>query len=149
MEETELKTQGLLERYDLQKAIVNSWDLFKNEIGFPSAFLIGQEVKPHDATSDSVDLIAFDPDDSSIIIIELKRDKNKLQLLQAMSYAAMANQWGSEDLIENIQKDCNPNPEELIDLINGSELNPHIKIVLIAEAFDPEVVMGAVPKCDV
>lgn len=53
----------------------------------------------------------------------------------------MVHKWGSEDLIENIQKDCNPDPEELIDLIRGSELNPHIKVVLIAEAFDPEVVI--------
>ena len=67
--------------------------------------------------------------------------KNKLQLLQALSYAAMVHKWGSEDLIENIQKDCNPDPEELIDLIRGSELNPHIKVALIAEAFDPEVVI--------
>jgi hypothetical protein len=141
LEETELKTQGLLERYDLQKAIVHSWDLFKNEIGFPSAFLIGQEIKPHDATGDSIDLVAFDPDESSIIIIELKRDKNKLQLLQALSYAAMISQWGTEDLIDNIQKECNPNPEELIDLINSNEINQQIKILLIAELFDPEVII--------
>lgn len=143
LEETELKTQGLLERYDLQKAIVKSWDLFKNEIGFPSAFLIGQEIKPHDVTGDSIDLVAFDPDDSSIIIIELKRDRNKLQLLQALSYAAMVNQWGADDLIDSIQKECNPNPEELIDLIRSSDINTHIKMILIAESFDPEVIITA------
>ena len=35
--QSNLKENNLLERYDLQTAIVGSWDLFKNEIGFPSA----------------------------------------------------------------------------------------------------------------
>ena len=30
---TGLKAENILERYDLQKVIVNSWDLFRNEIG--------------------------------------------------------------------------------------------------------------------
>ena len=143
VEETELRTQKVLERHDLQKTIVNSWDLFRNEIGFPSAFLIGQEINPHPSTKDCVDLVAYDPDDSSIIIIELKRDRSKLQLLQALSYAAMVNKWESEDLITNIQKEYNPNPEELIDLIKGSEISSNVKIVLVSEYYDPEVILTA------
>ena len=60
-----------------------------------------------------VDLVAFDPDDSSVIIVELKRDKNKLQLLQALSYAAMAHQWGTEDLIEKAQRLSSMSDEEI------------------------------------
>ncbi len=36
---TELRSENILERLDLQKAIVNSWELFKNEIGLPAAFI--------------------------------------------------------------------------------------------------------------
>ena len=78
--QSNLRDNNLLERYDLQAAIVESWDLFKNEIGLPSAFLIGEEVTPDNTTQNSIDLLAYDADDSSLIVIELKRDKNKFQL---------------------------------------------------------------------
>ena len=42
--ETQLRDQKVPERYDLQRAIVNSWDLFKNEIGLPNCFFAGEEV---------------------------------------------------------------------------------------------------------
>ena len=141
--ETELKSENILERYDLQKAIANSWEYFKNEIGFPSAFLIGQEINPHNSTGDSLDLLAFDPEDSSMIVIELKRGRNKLHLLQALSYAGMISKWTGDDLIEAIQKDLNPEPEELVDIINANPIGEMIKIILIAESFDPEVVLTA------
>lgn len=32
---TALKEKQLLERYDLQRAIVSSWTIFRNEIGLP------------------------------------------------------------------------------------------------------------------
>jgi len=95
LDATEMKTENVLERYDLQEAIIQSWELFKNEIGLPSAFLIGDAINPHPSTQNTIDLLAYDPDDSSIIVIELKRDKHKLHLLQALSYAAMVNTWDS------------------------------------------------------
>lgn len=143
IEETKLITENILERFDLQKAIVNSWELVRSEIGLPSSYLIGQEIKPHQSTQDSIDLLAFNPDDSSLIVIELKRDRNKLQLLQSLSYAAMVSQWESDELINKIQRDINPEPEELIDLINDSELSEDIKILMLSEYYDPEVILTA------
>ena len=140
---TELKKESILERYDLQEMIVNSWEPFTNEIGLPSSFLIGKEINPHPSTRDAIDLLAFDPNDSSIIVIELKRDKHKLHLLQALSYAAMISNWDAEQLISNIQKEYNSEQEELIDLINSNELNTDIKVILVGEYFDPEVIMTA------
>lgn len=140
---TELKSENILERFDLQEAIVSSWDLFRNEIGLPSSFLIGKEINPHPSTEDAIDLLAYNPDDSSLIVIELKRHKNKLQLLQALCYAAMVSKWDSEGLISKIQRDYNPEPGELIDLINSNELSSDAKIILIAESFDPEVIITA------
>lgn len=101
MEETSLKEENILERYDLQKTILSSWDLFKNEIELPDSFLIGEEIKPHEATNDS-----------SLIVIELKRNKNRLQLLHSLSYAAMINTWNSEKVIANTQTECNPDSTE-------------------------------------
>jgi len=138
---SDLIHEQILERYDFQKAIVNSWDTFRNRINLPSSYLIGQEITPHGSVKDSIDLLAFNPDDSSLIVIELKRSKNKLQLLQALSYAAMIATWDNDKLISEIQRSINPEPEELIDLINNNELNSDIKIVLISELYDPEVII--------
>lgn len=46
--ETNFQRENLLERADLQKAIISSWQAFRNEIGFSSAVLIGQEINPDD-----------------------------------------------------------------------------------------------------
>lgn len=138
-----MKSENLLERYDFQAAIVKSWETIKNELSLPTSFLIGQEVTPHSSVGNSIDLLAFNPDDSSLIVIELKRDKNKLQLLQSLSYAAMISKWDKEVLIKEIQTDINPDPSELIDLINNNDLNPEVKMILISEYYDPEVIITA------
>jgi len=91
LSETNFKKENLLERTDLQAAIIGSWDVFRNAIGFSSAVLIGQEINPDDSTADRLDILALDAEDSSLVIFELKRDKNKLQLLQGITYAAMAS----------------------------------------------------------
>jgi hypothetical protein len=140
---SELKAENILERYDFQSAMVKSWETVKNKIGLPTSYLIGQEINPHESVGNAIDLLAFDPDDSSLIVIELKRDKNKLQLLQAISYAAMIATWDKEKLIAEIQRETNPEPSELIDLINSNELNTEIKIILVSEYYDPEVIITA------
>lgn len=123
--------------------IVEAWEIVKNEIGLPTAFLIGQEIKPHDATQDAIDLLAYNHDDSSLVVIEIKRKKQKLQLLQALSYAAMLSNWDSETLLENIQDGVGKDREELKEIIADNEISKDIKIILIAESFDPEVIITA------
>lgn len=140
---SELRTENLLERYDFQTAMVKSWETVKNEIGLPNAYLIGQEITPHKSVGNAIDLLAYNADDSSLIVIELKRDKHKLQLLQALSYAAMVAKWDKEFLISKIQSDINPDSNELIDLIENSELSDEVSIILIAEYYDPEVIITA------
>lgn len=141
--ESDLVSEQILERYDFQSAVVNSWETIRNNINLPGAYLIGQEITPHGSNRDSIDLLAFDPSDSSLIVIELKRNKNKLQLLQGLSYAAMIATWDSDRLIRAIQRDINPDPEELIDLVNNNELNSEVKIILISEFYDSEVIITA------
>lgn len=143
LKSTGMKDEDLKERYDLQETIVKSWDVFKNEIGLPTAFLIGEEINPHDSTQNSIDILAYDPDDSSLIVIELKRDKNKLQLLQALTYAAMLSKWDQEKLISQIKTQYYESTDELTDIIKSNPLNETIKIVLISEFYDPEVIITA------
>jgi|JI10StandDraft_1071094.scaffolds.fasta_scaffold10835_4 hypothetical protein len=144
MDSTDLKTENILERYDLQKSIVNSWDLFKNEVGIINSYLLGQEIKPHGSVNDSIDLLAFDADDSSLVVIELKRDKNKFQLLQSLSYAAMLSTWDKANVLDIVSKNSNQDErEELKSILNDTELSSMIKIILIAESYDPEVIITA------
>lgn len=143
LDQSTLRTENLLERYDLQEMIINSWDNVRKKIGIPTSFLIGQEIKPHESVLDAIDILAFNPNDNAIIVIELKRDKNKYQLLQSLNYAAMVSSWDSETILENIQSNINDEIDEFRDLITGTDISPDIGIILIAELYDPEVILTA------
>lgn len=140
VDSTGLKEQKLLERKDLQQFIFNSWESFKNDIGIPGAILLGQEIKPHESVMDSIDLLAFDQNNSSLIVIELKRDKNKLQLLQALSYAAMVATWDSDRLLSLLAKKKEIT-EEALDFVRSYQVNKAVRVVLVAESYEPEVVI--------
>jgi RecB family endonuclease NucS len=85
----------ILERYDLQKMIISNPDAFFDEMG-ERLVLVGQEVKASDYVNDSIDLLAID-ESGVAVVIELKRHEFKLQLFQAMSYAAMLSDWSADD----------------------------------------------------
>ena len=137
---TTLVDESILERYGLQAAIKSSWDSFVFELGMGKLHFIGDEVIPHFSCRDSIDILALDQN-LTPIIIELKRDKNKLQLLQALSYAAMINTWGPEDYINRLQGRIGF--EQLIVSLQEIDEMPSPKIILIAEAFDPEIILTA------
>ena len=141
LDQSSLKTEHLLERYDLQEMMFNSWQHVRKKIGLPTSFLIGKEIKPHETVMDSIDILAFNPDDNSLVVIELKRDRNKYQLLQSLNYAAMVRSWNAQKVIDSIQASGNDEIDELKDVISGTELNPDVGIILIAESYDPEVII--------
>lgn len=141
VKQTTLIQQSLLERYDLQQAIVNSWPQFCDELGLGELFFIGQEVTPHFSCQDSIDILAIDGEGSPVII-ELKRDKNKLQLLQALSYAAMISSWTVDDYLNQASKLNQHHAEELASILDGADLSSP-RIVLVAESYDPEVILTA------
>jgi len=147
LDQSDLKGEKILERYDLQKSIINSWEKVRSYLGLsPQAYLIGSEIKPHDSVGDSIDLLAYDVEENSLYVIELKRSKDKLQLLQAISYAAMVATWDRDMLKQNIDRKINPDPVELIDEIDSidkTESNMAVKIILLAESYDPEVILTA------
>ena len=141
VKESKFRTENILEKYDLQQAIVNSWEAFKNELGYRNLYLIGKELATDEYTGNKLDLLAYDLDDSSLVVIELKRDKDKRQLLQALTYAASVSRWDVDKLLDSIQKKDADDLEELRDLISKSTPVSETKVILIAEEFDPEVIL--------
>ena len=140
LKETNLRANDLREKAHLQQYIVNSWDEIRNDLLIPSAIFLGQGLFTHASVNDSLDILAYDQSDSKLIVIELKRDSNKLQLLQSLSYSAMVATWDSEKLMTEVNK----NPiisEEARDFCKSYETNPNIKTIMIAEYFDPEVII--------
>jgi len=143
-EDTTMKEERILETRDLQEYIVNSWDVFSSEIGLPNSFFIGKEIVPHDSVKDRIDILAFDPNDPNdpkMVIIELKRGKEKTQLIQAISYAGMVHRWTSKDVIEKLSQ--TKTDDEVLEYFRNNETEFGIKIILIAENFDPEVIFAA------
>jgi hypothetical protein len=74
------------------------------------------------------------------VVIELKRDRHKLHLLQALSYAAMVWTW-DEDMLKTIAgQDAD---DDLINSIENRSDDASPRIVLIAADYDPEVILTA------
>ncbi len=136
----------VLERQDLQQWILNSPDDFFAEIG-ESLLLIGQEVKPSGVVDDRIDLLAVDQQ-GRIVVLELKRGAHKLQLLQALSYAAMVSVWDAERItverakLEGISDDdAAEEIERFVD--DPADLNETQQILLFAQDFDYSVLVTA------
>jgi hypothetical protein len=138
--ETNLIDESILERYGFQAAIIASWDEFCNELGMGQLYYVGSEVIPHDSCRDSIDILALDWDGTPIVI-ELKRAKHKLQLLQSLSYAAMLSTWTADDYLR-LTAD-KPYHEDVKCLLEGYDELPSPKVVMIAEDYDPEVILTA------
>lgn len=144
LSETDLKTNDLLEQNNLQKAIVNSWSDFRKEIQMPELQFIGQEVVPDDRIKNRIDILAFDPEDSVPVVIELKRDKGKFQLLQGISYASMISSWTPERFRSEAKSQKSPDLEEIESALSDDiALEGAVRVVLIAKTFGPEVVITA------
>ncbi|MCB9092165.1 MAG: hypothetical protein H6620_06355 [Halobacteriovoraceae bacterium] len=143
LKESNLKDSDILERYGLQEAIISSWEDFKQEINMPQLSLIGSEVCPHQSVQNSIDILAYDSIDNVPVVIELKRDKNKLQLLQAISYASMVATWNKDNYLAVAKSQLISEVEDLEDELSGIEDVSKVKIILIAEKFDPEVMISS------
>src|SRR6266496_2291002 len=111
-----LSDARILERTDLQAAIVNSWEAFREELGMPELVYLSQEVKTHSSCNDQLDILALD-EDGYLVIIELKRGSQKLHLLQAISYAGMVSSWSRNDFINRVNYQSLPNAEEITRLL--------------------------------
>ncbi|MFH1344333.1 MAG: hypothetical protein ABIL01_24515 [Pseudomonadota bacterium] len=137
---TTLTQSNILERNDLQEAIVSSWDAFCSEMGYEELFLIGSEVVPHDSCRDRIDILGLGREGTPVVF-ELKRHRDRLQLLQGISYAAMVARWDAKRFLKELGSRTDDEAEELRSLLSDESYetgNP--EVVLIAESFDPEVI---------
>lgn len=138
------------EREDLQQLIFNNSEEFFREECKEKLFVLSQEVTPSEEVKDRIDILALDHE-GQLVIVELKRGSNKLQLLQALSYAAMVSdlQWSQirewvdqsrfpalDSFLENNELDGKGDDGQ--DQINRAQ-----RIVLIAESYGYEVLCTA------
>ena len=137
----------LKERYDLQQLIRQNAEAFFTEMG-ETLLLAGQEVCPTDVVDDRIDLLAVDKD-AAAVVIEIKRGNDRLQLLQALSYAAMLSKWEAQQFIDSLSmlsgvsaEEAQEQIEEFLDT-DMSALNQRQRVVLLAETFDFEVLATA------
>lgn len=135
-----LAAASITERYDLQEYILGSPSAFFAELS-QDLFLIGSEIIPSKNVLDRIDLLAVDRE-GACVIVELKRGNHKLQMLQAISYAGMISQWTAEDVLQLLD---DSKLEALGDFleVDREEINRQQRIMLIAEAFDYSVLIGA------
>jgi hypothetical protein len=131
----------------LQAMICAEPDAFCDEIG-ERLWVVGQEIRPSDAIPDRIDILAID-EQGGAVVIELKRGSHKLQLLQAVSYAGMISRWPSDRFVENLATNYSQSLDEARSAIEdhiGSEIssiNHAQRILLIAEDFDPALLIAA------
>jgi hypothetical protein len=142
-----LSEAAVRERGDLQRMIANSPEAFFAELQ-EEFLLIGEELQPSERVEDRIDLLAL-ARDGATVVIELKRGAHKLQLLQALSYAAMVSDWDFEKLVAaraRLGRKPDTDAEEEMEEFLSEELstvNQTQRVLLIAEDFDFEVLATA------
>jgi hypothetical protein len=140
LETPSLADASISERYDLQEYIYNSPEAFFEEIG-QRLFLVAKEIQPSDDVEDRIDLLALDKEGNAVII-ELKRGNHKLQMFQAISYAGMVATWEPGDFLTDFTPEQKEKLLEFLE-VEIEEINRHQRIILVAEAFDYSVLIGA------
>jgi hypothetical protein len=152
LERKTMREAGYWERRDIQEMICRTPGVFCEELG-EKIHILGSEVQPSDVVQDRIDLLGIDPDGAGVII-EIKRDSHKLQLLQALSYAGMIAKWEPKRFIERLiefnrkQQTYEQAKAELEEFLGDGDgdietINRDQRIVLLAEAFDYEVLVTA------
>lgn len=130
----------LLERADLQECIFNSGAEFFGELG-ERVFVVGKEIIPSQAVPDRIDLLGVDPDGTTVVV-ELKRGSNKLQMLQAISYAGMVSRWGAEDFRGLLSAEQWESFSDFLE-VDTQEINRRQRLLLVAEGYDYALLAGA------
>lgn len=145
LKETTLTESNHWER-QFQDMICASPDEFCKELS-ESLWIIGQEVYPSETIPDRIDILAIDSDGNGVII-ELKRGTNELQLLQAISYAGMIADWHEDKFVKTLAENFKQTNDDARNAIQEhitefTALNQSQRIILIAEDFDPAVLVSS------
>ena len=134
-----LAAAAITERYDLQEFIVNSPEEFFSELD-EELFVLGKEVKPSETVEDRIDVLCVDRE-GALVVVELKRGANKLQMLQVISYAGMLQDWDADDVLSLLTEGGR---ESLVDFLDDVDrLNHAQRVILVAEGYDYALLSGA------
>lgn len=131
---------SISERYHLQEFISGSPAAFFKEIG-QELYVVGKEIEPSTNVQDRIDLLAVDKEGTGVVI-ELKRGTHRLHMLQALSYAAMIAQWEPDDFFRLLGDDRREALTDFLE-VEKEQINRQQRIILIAEAFDYALLVGA------
>jgi len=149
LKELTLAEIGILERKYLQEMVCNSFSAFTAELECGELLFIGQEVKPSDEVDVRIDVLALNKQ-AQPVIFELKRDKDKDQLRQILTYGSMIADWKLPEFVKQLVDSRQANnlqeAEEMIGDFVEIDIEDEIEkfnctqqLVLVAEAFVPEV----------
>ncbi len=149
-EETDFKSNNILERQHLEKWIENYPDILGEEL-----LVITTEYSKFDKTSERLDILALDKD-GELVVIELKRDESGKNVdLQAIKYAAYCSNMTLDQVSRlfkaRMEKASKALTEEqakqeilkFIDNEDFEELSDRPRIILVARQFRPEVTSSA------
>jgi len=150
-EETDFKSNNILERQHIEKWIENYPDILGEEL-----LVITTEYDKFDKTNERLDILALDKD-GILVIIELKRDDSgKYVDLQAIKYAAYCSTLRLDDICLLYQTYSNMHGKNLsdeqgreyiLDFIEDEEfeeINERPRIILVARQFRPEVTASVI-----
>jgi len=90
-------------------------------------FTVGQEIRPSSDVDDRIDVLAIDRE-GAVVVAELKRGDNKLQMLQAISYTGMVARWSADEFQALLSP---PQWEQLTEFldVDVTELNREQRIL--------------------
>jgi len=140
-----LAESSITERYDLQECIANSPNDFFAEMG-EDLFLVGTEIMPSKDVQDRIDLLTIDRE-GKVVVIELKRGSNKLQMFQAISYAGMISHWDPEELLSLLDDQQQEALENFLDC-DTDQINSAQRVILVAESIDYSLLIGTQWLCE-
>jgi RecB family endonuclease NucS len=140
-----LESENIHERRDLQELIMQNPEAFFKEINEPGLFFLPTmaEARISETSADRSDLLAVDTD-GTIVVIELKRGKDKRQLLQAIAYAGMLDRRQSQWFEGQLGREKYRELELFLDDAEATEkLNYRQRIILVAEEYTEQVLVAA------
>ena len=145
-EETDFKSNNILERQHIEKWIENYPDILGEQL-----FVVTTEYDKFDKTNERLDILALDKD-GNLVVVELKRDDSgKSADLQAIKYAAYCSTLRLDDVCQLHREYAKNRGKEfdddrIRDKILGfieneefEEVSDRSRIILVARQFRPEV----------
>jgi len=145
-EETDFKTNKIMERKDIEKWVIDFPEILGEEL-----LIVTTEYDKFDKTDERLDLLALDKN-GKLVVVELKRDKSGKRVeLQAIKYAAYCSTLTINDVArlrkdflrkKHEEKSEEDVKKEIFNFIGDEEfdmIDEKPRIMLVSKEFTPEV----------